>query len=104
LEAERDPTCPESTRPWAAEVRLFLRNAMRDRAVSYAELSRRLAAIGVDYTDVNLRNKLHRGTFSAVFLLQCLTALGVEQVTIGDLAPRRGRRPRTSAGSPGADP
>ena len=35
-------------------------------------LSERLAAIGVKESERNLSNKIGRGTFSAVFLFQCM--------------------------------
>jgi hypothetical protein len=49
---------------------------MTRRGVTYEELSERLAAIGVNDTAVNLRNKVARGRFSAAFLVQCLAAMG----------------------------
>lgn len=48
------------------------------RQKTYADLVRDLAAIGVPETEVNLRNKMSRGTFSAAFFVQCLAAIGVE--------------------------
>jgi hypothetical protein len=42
----------------------------------------RLAAIGVADTEVNIRNKVSRGGFSAVFLLQCLEAIGCTNITL----------------------
>ena len=45
-----------------------------------AQLVEKLAAIGVVDSEPNIRNKLSRGKFTAVFLLQCLEAIGVEKV------------------------
>jgi hypothetical protein len=45
---------------------------LKRRGVTYAQLVERLAEIGVDEKEVNIRNKLARGKFSAVFLIQCL--------------------------------
>jgi hypothetical protein len=42
------------------------------------QLIERLAEIGVDEKEVNVRNKLSRGKFTAAFLLQCLEAIGSE--------------------------
>jgi Domain of unknown function (DUF6471) len=50
---------------------------MARRGITYEELAQRLAVIGVRDTSVNLRNKVARGGFSAVFLIQCLRAIGV---------------------------
>lgn len=49
---------------------------MARRGVTYDDLARRLEAIGIQDTVPNLRNKVSRGTFSAMFLLQCLDVLG----------------------------
>ena len=52
------------------------------RQKTYADLVRDLAAIGVDENEVNLRNKMSRGTFSAAFLVQCLAAIGVDTLDV----------------------
>jgi hypothetical protein len=61
---------------WVEEVKRLLRAEMARRGVTYQGLAERLAAIGVRDTAVNLRSKVARGRFSAVFLVQCLTAIG----------------------------
>nr|WP_234942728.1 DUF6471 domain-containing protein [Cupriavidus necator] len=50
--------------------------------MTYAALAERLQAIGVSETEYSIANKLARGSFSLVFLLQCVRALGKDQVTI----------------------
>ena len=47
------------------------------RRVSYADLVKLLAEIEVKETEANLRNKVSRGSFTAAFLLQCLTVMNV---------------------------
>jgi hypothetical protein len=59
-----------------------LRGEMARRGVTYAQLVERLAAIGVDENERNLRNKVSRGKFTAGFLLQCLTALGCSHLQL----------------------
>jgi len=44
--------------------------------VTYAGLVEKLAEIGIDEKEVNVRNKLSRGKFTAAFFLQCLKAIG----------------------------
>jgi hypothetical protein len=61
---------------WAEETKRLLRAEMARRGVTYEGLAERLAGIGVQDTAVNLRNKIARGRFSAVFLVQCLSAMG----------------------------
>ncbi|WP_258162976.1 DUF6471 domain-containing protein [Rhizobium sp. TH2] len=46
----------------------------------YAALVEKRAQIGVDEKEVNVRNKLSRGKFTAAFLLQCLMAIGSSNI------------------------
>jgi hypothetical protein len=50
--------------------------------VSYLQLVEKLAAIGVKETEPNIRNKLARGKFTAVFLVQCLEAIGATSLRL----------------------
>ena len=44
----------------------------------------KLAAIGIQETEPNLRNKVSRGGFTAVFLVQCLVAIGAHTLRLHD--------------------
>ena len=59
-------------------VRGTIRAIMVRRRINYAGLVERLKALGVEENERNLRNKVARGTFSAVFFVQCLEALGLD--------------------------
>ena len=77
-----------------------LRGEMARQKVSYAELVERLKQIGVDDNEANLRNKISRGRFSALFFIQALEALGVESLSISllkDLGLEE-RKPKPSYG------
>jgi len=52
--------------------------------VTYSQLVEKLAEIGVEEKEVNVRNKLARGKFMAAFMLQCLTAIGCQTVRLED--------------------
>ncbi|RXF67114.1 DUF6471 domain-containing protein [Hansschlegelia zhihuaiae] len=67
---------------WEARAKGLLKAELKRRGVSYAQLVDKLAAIGVSETEPNVRNKLARGKFTAVFMLQCLTAVGAEHITV----------------------
>ncbi len=54
----------------------LLKSELKKRGVTYAQLVEKLAEIGVQEKEVNVRNKLSRGTFTAAYLLQCLEAIG----------------------------
>jgi 3-mercaptopyruvate sulfurtransferase SseA len=63
---------------WTDQVRGLLKAELKKRNVSYKQLAEMLGEIGVSETDRNIANKLARGGFSAVFLIQCLSAIGCE--------------------------
>ena len=67
---------------WEAKVKGLLKGELKRRNVSYAQLVEKLAAIGVVDSEPNIRNKLSRGKFTAVFLVQCLEAIGVETIRL----------------------
>ena len=61
---------------WEAKVKGLLKSELKRRNVSYAQLVEKLDAIGVVDSEPNIRNKMSRGKFTAVFLIQCLEAIG----------------------------
>ena len=63
---------------WEDQVSGLLKAELKRRNVTYAQLVDKLAAIGVEESEPNVRNKLARGKFSAAFLVQCMTALEME--------------------------
>lgn len=52
--------------------------------MSYNQLVEKLAAIGVVDSEPNIRNKLARGKFTAVFLIQCLEAIGTNSLRLAE--------------------
>lgn len=62
----------------------LLKAELKRRGLTYAQLAEKLAEIGVQETDRNLNNKISRGGFSAAFMLQCLTAIGVTNLSLSD--------------------
>lgn len=60
----------------------LLKAELKRKGVTYAQLVEKLAAIGIDEKEANIRNKLSRGKFTAAFLLQCLSAIGVKSLQI----------------------
>jgi len=70
---------------WADHTKRIVRTEMVRRGVSYEGLAERLAALGVHDTPVNMRNKIARGKFTAVFFLQCLEAVGCKTLALDDV-------------------
>lgn len=69
---------------WEARAKALLKAELKRRNVTYADLVEKLAAIGVEESEPNVRNKLSRGKFTAVFMLQCLDAIGAQQIRVSD--------------------
>ena len=67
---------------WEAKVKGLLKAELKRRNVSYGQLVEKLADVGVVDSEPNIRNKISRGKFTAVFLIQCLEAIGVEAIRL----------------------
>jgi hypothetical protein len=70
-------------------VRGTIRAEMTRRGLTYADVVKRLRAAGIEEGEKNLANKVARGTFSAVFFVQCLEAIGVTEIRLDMLAMAR---------------
>ena len=66
----------KTQKEWEDQAKGLLKAELKRRNVSYAQLVDKLAEIGVVDSEPNVRNKLSRGKFTAVFLFQCLEAIG----------------------------
>jgi len=62
---------------WQAKVKGLLKAELKRRGLSYADLAEKLGAIGIQETERNISNKIGRGSFTAVFFIQCMEAIGV---------------------------
>ena len=69
---------------WNTFAKTALRSEMSRRKITAAELAKLLEGIGIHEEARSLGNKISRGTFSAAFLFQCLTAMKVQSLHIGD--------------------
>ena len=65
---------------WQAQVKGILKGELKRRNLSYADLAGKLAAIGVKDNERNISNKISRGTFTAVWFVQCMEAIGVKTI------------------------
>lgn len=70
----------KTTRDWQAQVKGIIRGELKRRNLSYQDLADRLRAMGVKETERNIANKISRGGFTAVFFLQCMEAIGVQNI------------------------
>ena len=60
---------------WEVFAANMLKSELKRKGVTYAQL-----ADLVSDKEVNIRNKLARGKFSASFLLNCLSAIGTHEL------------------------
>lgn len=69
---------------WQAQVKGLLKAELKRRNLSYADLADKLAEVGVKDNERNISNKISRGTFTAVFFVQCLEAIGCKTLHLED--------------------
>ena len=69
---------------WEDRVKSMLKAELKRKNVTYAQLVGKLADIGVMDSEPNVRNKISRGKFTAVFLIQCLEAIGASSLRLQD--------------------
>lgn len=75
---------PPTDKAWEELAKNLIRAEMMRKGVSFATLPEKLAVLGVTDTESNLRNKVGRGRFTAVFFMQCMMALGVKWIEVPD--------------------
>ena len=81
IEPINDDQCA-SEADWEQLLKNMFRAELMREGISYKVLLERLAKIGIVETEANLRNKISRGRFTAMFFLQCLVAIGVDWLRI----------------------
>jgi hypothetical protein len=67
---------------WQKRVQGLLKAELKRRNVGYRELAEKLTAMGVPESERNIANKISRGGFTAVFLIQCLDAIGASELSL----------------------
>jgi Domain of unknown function (DUF6471) len=69
---------------WPLKVKGILKAELKKRNVSYKQLAGMLEKMGVADSEANIKNKISRGGFTAVFFVQCLSAIGCHTVRLQD--------------------
>ncbi|MDO1580883.1 DUF6471 domain-containing protein [Rhizobium oryzicola] len=67
---------------WEMKAANLLKAELKRKGVTYAQLVERLAQLGIDEKEANIRNKLSRGKFTAAFMLGCFAAIEAETVRL----------------------
>ena len=73
---------PDKEKEWENRAKWMLKGELKRRSVTYADLAGKLADIGAMDSEPNIRNKISRGKFTAVFFIQCLEAIGASTVRL----------------------
>lgn len=73
---------PVREKEWEDKVKRLLKAELARKGMTYADLVGKLADIGVMDSEPNVRNKISRGKFTAVFLIQCLEAIGASELRL----------------------
>lgn len=62
---------------WEAKAANILKAELKRQGVTYAQLAEMIGD-----KEPNVRNKLSRGKFSAAYMLQCVSAIGLAEIRI----------------------
>ena len=66
------------------KAKTIIKTELVKRDIDYPELADMMQKIGIDENRNNLSNKINRGTFSFIFVLQVFEALGIENIRLED--------------------
>jgi len=72
---------------WTDAASRLLKAEIAREGITLARLAERLNRLGLKETEASLKNKLYRGSFSLTFFMQCIHALGGDQVSIASVLP-----------------
>jgi len=67
---------------WDNDARQILKVEVVRRGLTYERLAKLMQVSGVEETSRSIANKMSRGTFTFVFFLQVMKAMGAKTVTI----------------------
>ena len=67
---------------WKTQAKQLIRAELKRRDLSYSDLAKGMEAIGLKVNDRTLANKIAAGSFSAVFFIQVMEAIGVKNLPL----------------------
>lgn len=76
----RNIKLPTTTAGWEHMARAMVKAELALAGMNHIDLQSALRKLGVEQSTSNISAKLAKGRFSAVFLLQALVAIGVEEI------------------------
>jgi len=66
---------------WESEARRIFKAELARNGLTYERLAMLLQGMGIEETPASIANKMSRGTFSFVFFIQCMNAMGTDTVS-----------------------
>lgn len=69
---------------WSRRAANLLKAELARAGLGYDDLIQKLKAIGIDESYKSVSAKINRGTFSFAFFMQCMDALNVKIVRLGE--------------------
>lgn len=70
------------TQDWKASAKNILKAELKRKGVDYDTLAEKLKEFGVDESYNSINTKINRGTFTFQFFLQCMEAIGVNEIRL----------------------
>lgn len=67
---------------WKEYAKGLLKAEISRKNLNLIDVAKKLEAIGISETPQNISNKINRGTFGAIFMLQILKAIGCTDVRL----------------------
>lgn len=67
---------------WKHKAKGLLKSEIVKRNLSYVDVAEHLKQLGIEETPQNISNKIARGTFGVIFMLQVLTVIGCENLNL----------------------
>lgn len=65
---------------WKASAKNILKSELTRRGVDYETLAAKLKEVGVEESYNSINTKINRGSFTFQFFLQCMAAIGANEV------------------------
>ena len=71
-----------SDEEWKEYAKGLLKEEKKKKNLSLIDVARKLEAMGISESPQNISNKINRGTFGAIFMLQILKAVGCKEIRL----------------------
>lgn len=69
---------------WNIRSKNLIKAELHKRGIDYIDLAKKMNAIGIPETQMNIANKINRGTFNFTFALQVFEAIGLKNLRLED--------------------